>query len=111
MNILVKYIVINDNTTNCPMRDIRAIGPGENWEDAIWKDIFFKCSNCPPETKVSICNNVSTVTAGDIRHMNSFAEFSGMHEGWFLPKEGCMPSFTVQFHESTQTTEIGFRVI
>lgn len=111
MQILLKYIVVNNNTYTGPLRDIRALDPGESWENAIWKDIFFKCRNCPPDTKVSICNNSPTMTAGDIRHMNSFAEFSGMHGGWFLPKEGCMPSFTVQFREANTTTEIGFKVI
>ena len=111
MKILLKYIVVNDNRFNDPLRDIAAIGPGEDWKAAIWKDLFFKCRNCPSDTKVWVNNCDTGLTAEDMWEMASMDEFIERSARWAMPKAGELPGFSVQFLEENWTTDIGFRTV
>lgn len=111
MKILLKYIVVNDNRFVNPLRDIAAIGPGEDWKEAIWKDLFFKCRNCPPGTRVSVNDCNTGLSAEDMREMASMDEFIERSARWAMPKAGELPGFSVQFLEENGTTDIGFRTV
>lgn len=112
MEILIKCIIVTDpGHPGKPLRDVKAVGPASSWEEALWKDMFFKCRNCPPETVVLVNNcpgDGKTVTAGEIRDMTCIGELWDRFGTWFLPKKGELPEFSVQFLEEGVTTDIVF---